>query len=225
MAELKKLRTMSPMSAEATVVRNYLDWMLSIPWKKRSKVSNDVDRGREGARRRPLRPGQGQGAHPRVPRGAVAQPEDARADPVPRRPARRRQDLARQVDRQGDGPQLRPHVAGRRAGRGGDPRPSADLYRLDARQGHPGHEEGEDLQPAVPARRDRQAGRRLARRSVVGAAGGAGPRAERDLRRPLPGGRLRPVGRDVRHHGQQPAHAAAAAGPHGDHPHPRLHRG
>jgi ATP-dependent Lon protease len=41
-AELKKLRTMSPMSAEATVVRNYLDWMLSIPWKKRSKINNDV---------------------------------------------------------------------------------------------------------------------------------------------------------------------------------------
>ena len=40
--ELKKLRTMSPMSAEATVVRNYLDWMLSIPWKKRSKVKNDI---------------------------------------------------------------------------------------------------------------------------------------------------------------------------------------
>ncbi|MGH7072268.1 MAG: endopeptidase La [Acetobacteraceae bacterium] len=42
LSELKKLRTMSPMSAEATVVRNYLDWMLSIPWKKRSKVKNDV---------------------------------------------------------------------------------------------------------------------------------------------------------------------------------------
>ena len=42
MAELKKLRSMSPMSAEATVVRNYLDWMLSIPWKKRSRVRNDV---------------------------------------------------------------------------------------------------------------------------------------------------------------------------------------
>ena len=42
MGELKKLRTMSPMSAEATVVRNYLDWMLSIPWKRRSKISNDV---------------------------------------------------------------------------------------------------------------------------------------------------------------------------------------
>jgi ATP-dependent Lon protease len=42
MAELKKLKTMSPMSAEATVVRNYLDWMLSIPWKKRSKVKKDI---------------------------------------------------------------------------------------------------------------------------------------------------------------------------------------
>ena len=41
-AEVKKLRSMSPMSAEATVVRNYLDWMLSIPWKKRSKVRNDL---------------------------------------------------------------------------------------------------------------------------------------------------------------------------------------
>jgi ATP-dependent Lon protease len=42
MAELKKLKTMSPMSAEATVVRNYLDWILSIPWKKRSKIKNDI---------------------------------------------------------------------------------------------------------------------------------------------------------------------------------------
>ena len=41
-AELKKLRTMSPMSAESTVVRNYLDWLLSIPWKKRSRVKKDI---------------------------------------------------------------------------------------------------------------------------------------------------------------------------------------
>ncbi|WP_269446545.1 endopeptidase La [Gluconacetobacter diazotrophicus] len=43
LAELKKLRTMSPMSAESTVVRNYLDWILSIPWKKPSKVRRDLD--------------------------------------------------------------------------------------------------------------------------------------------------------------------------------------
>ncbi len=41
-AELKKLKMMSPMSAEATVVRGYLDWMLQVPWKKRSKVSHDL---------------------------------------------------------------------------------------------------------------------------------------------------------------------------------------
>ncbi|WP_119417896.1 endopeptidase La [Desertibaculum subflavum] len=42
MAEVKKLRSMSPMSAEATVVRNYLDWMLTLPWGKRSKVKKDI---------------------------------------------------------------------------------------------------------------------------------------------------------------------------------------
>ncbi len=41
-SELKKLRNMSPMSAEATVVRNYLDWLLSIPWGKKSKIKRDI---------------------------------------------------------------------------------------------------------------------------------------------------------------------------------------
>lgn len=44
LAELNKLKMMSPMSAEATVVRNYLDWLINVPWKKRSKVSNDLAR-------------------------------------------------------------------------------------------------------------------------------------------------------------------------------------
>ncbi len=43
-AELKKLRSMSPMSAESTVVRNYLDWLLGIPWKKRTKIKRDIGR-------------------------------------------------------------------------------------------------------------------------------------------------------------------------------------
>jgi ATP-dependent Lon protease len=42
-AELKKLRNMAPMSAEATVVRNYLDWIASIPWKKPSRVKKDLN--------------------------------------------------------------------------------------------------------------------------------------------------------------------------------------
>ncbi|WP_294225054.1 endopeptidase La [uncultured Shimia sp.] len=45
--ELKKLKNMSPMSAEATVVRNYLDWMLSIPWGKRGRVKKDLGKAQE----------------------------------------------------------------------------------------------------------------------------------------------------------------------------------
>ena len=46
-AELKKLKNMSPMSAEATVVRNYLDWMLSIPWGTKSRVKKDLHRAQD----------------------------------------------------------------------------------------------------------------------------------------------------------------------------------
>jgi ATP-dependent Lon protease len=45
--ELKKLKNMSPMSAESTVVRNYLDWIVAVPWKKRSKLKNDLQYARE----------------------------------------------------------------------------------------------------------------------------------------------------------------------------------
>ena len=41
-SELKKLKGMSPMSAEATVVRNYLDWMTELPWNNKSKVNTDL---------------------------------------------------------------------------------------------------------------------------------------------------------------------------------------
>ncbi|GGL94417.1 Lon protease [Pseudooceanicola nanhaiensis] len=46
-AEIKKLKNMSPMSAEATVVRNYLDWMLSIPWGTKSRVKKDLSKAEE----------------------------------------------------------------------------------------------------------------------------------------------------------------------------------
>src|SRR5688572_16200378 len=41
-AELNKLKLMSPMSAEATVVRNYVDWLVKVPWKKRTKIHKDI---------------------------------------------------------------------------------------------------------------------------------------------------------------------------------------
>ena len=46
-AEMAKLKKMSPMSAEATVVRNYLDWLLGVPWKKRTKVRKDLKAAQE----------------------------------------------------------------------------------------------------------------------------------------------------------------------------------
>ena len=46
-AELKKLKMMSPMSAEATVVRNYVDWIVGVPWKKRTRIRNDLPKAQE----------------------------------------------------------------------------------------------------------------------------------------------------------------------------------
>ncbi|KKL90312.1 hypothetical protein LCGC14_1905960, partial [marine sediment metagenome] len=45
-SELNKLKMMSPMSAEATVIRGYIDWMLAVPWKKRSRVRHDIEKAR-----------------------------------------------------------------------------------------------------------------------------------------------------------------------------------
>ena len=191
--ELKKLKLMSPMSAEATVVRNYIDTLVNLPWTKKTKIKHDLRQRREGAQRRPLRPREGQGPHPRVPRGAAARRQGQGADPVPGRPAGRGQDLARPERGARHRPQVRAHGAGRRARRGRDPRPPPHLHRLDAGQGAAEPDQGRHAQPAVPARRDRQAGHGLPRRPVVGAARSARPRAEPHLQRPLRRGRLRPV--------------------------------
>ena len=47
LSEIKKLRMMSPMSAEATVVRNYLDWLLMLPWRKGTRISKDLFKAKE----------------------------------------------------------------------------------------------------------------------------------------------------------------------------------
>ena len=99
-SELNKLKLMSPMSAEATVVRNYVDWLVKAPWKKRSKVLQGSEESRGRARGGSLRSRESEGAHPRIPCGAATREEAQGADPVPRRTAGRRQDLA--------GPEHRP---------------------------------------------------------------------------------------------------------------------
>ena len=98
--------------------------------------------GAQGPRRRPLRPGEDQGADPRVPGGPQAEEGHEGADPLLRRPARHGQDVAGQEHRQGAGTRVRPDQPGGRPRRGRDPRPPPDLRRRDARPDHPGHPQG-----------------------------------------------------------------------------------
>ena len=223
--ELKRLEAMPPMSAEATVSRNYLDWLIAVPWLKKTKESRDLKRAEADPQRGPLRAREDQGPHPRVPRRPRADQEAEGDDPDVLRPSGRRQDLAGQVDRARDEPQVRAPVARRRARRGGDPRPPPHLHRRLPRPDHPDDEEGRDDEPGVPARRSRQDVDGLPRRPVGGAARGARSRAEQRVPRSLPRRRVRPVERDVHLHGQRAAHdSAGAARPHGSAAARRLHR-
>ena len=63
---------MSPMSAEATVVRNYIDWILALPWNEYTEDKLDIDEAETDSRGGPLRPRETQGADPRVPGGPAA---------------------------------------------------------------------------------------------------------------------------------------------------------
>ena len=136
--ELDRLSKMPPAAAEYTVARTYLDWIVALPWSKRTDevidlkktkgIMDDEHSGLEKAKDRILE------------YLAVRKlnPSDEGADPVLRRPSGRRQDLAGAIDRAVARPQVRAHLARRRARRGGDPRPSPHLYRRAARADHPG---------------------------------------------------------------------------------------
>ncbi len=176
--------------------------------------------------RGPLRAREGEGADRRVPGGAQAQGEDERTAAVLRRASRCRQDEPGQVDRACAREEVRPPLARGRQGRGRDPRPPPHLRGLDARTHRPGHPAGRRQQPRVHDGRGRQDRRGLPGRSLVGAARGAGSRAELHLPRPLPGGALRPFERDVHLHREPHRyHPGRLPGPHGGDPPLRLHRG
>ena len=168
--ELKKLRQMSPMSAEATVVRNYLDWLLSIPWNKKSKVKKDLvaaqavlDDDHYGLEKVKDRIVEYLAVQSRA--NKLTGPILCLVGP----PGVGKTSLGKSIAKS-DRPRIRARVARRRARRSRDPRSPPHLYRLDARQDHPVDAQGQDLESAVPAGRDRQDGRRFPRRSVVGAA-------------------------------------------------------
>ena len=142
--ELKRLEAMPPMSAEATVSRNYLDWLIAVPWTKKTrerkdllaaeKILNDDHYGLEKVKERI------------VEFLAVRQLVNNPKGPILCfvGPPGRGQDLARQVHRALHEPQVRAPVPGRRAGRGRGPRPPPHLHRRLPRPDHPDDEEGGD---------------------------------------------------------------------------------
>jgi ATP-dependent Lon protease len=217
--ELKRLENLPPQAAEHGIIRTYLEWIASLPWDTSTEDNLDLKHAR---------------AVLDEDHYDIEQVKDRileflavrKLKPLLHRPARRRQDLARSLDRPRAGPQVRAHQRRRGARRGGDPRPPPHLHRRAARHDHPRAARRGLKQPAVHDRRDRQDGRRLARRPVQRDARGPRPRAELDLPRPLPRRAVRPVQGHVHHDGQHARHdPRAAARPHGGHPARRLHRG
>ena len=192
-AELKKLRAMAPMSAEATVARNYLDVLLGLPWGKKSKLKKDIaeaqrvlDEDHYGLEKVKDRIVEYLAVQARTnklkgPILCLVGPPGVGKTSLGRSIARAtgREFVRQSLGGVRDEAEIRGH---RRTYIGSLPG-----------QDHLEHQEGGDVQPAVPARRDRQARPGFPRRPVVGAARGARSRAEQPVPGPLSGARLRPL--------------------------------
>ena len=142
MAELKRLEMMPPMSAESTVSRNYLDWLLAVPWKKKSKEIRDITRaqkvleedhyGLEKIKERIL--------EFLAVRQLVKNPRGSILCLVG--PPGSRQDFFGQIHRQGNGPEVCSPFPWWSSRRSGNSRSSPHLHRRIARPDHPNDEEG-----------------------------------------------------------------------------------
>jgi hypothetical protein len=224
-AEFKKLKLMSPMSAEATVVRNYIDTLVNLPWSKRTKIKHDLafaeqvlnedHYGLDKVKDRILE------------YLAVQQRVDKVKSPIlclvgP--PGVGKTSLGQSVAR-ATGRKFVRMALGGRARRSRDSRAPPHLHRLDAGQGAAEPDQDRHAQPAFPARRDRQARNGLPRRPFVRAARGARSGTEPHVQRPLRRGRLRPVGHDVHRHVELDEHPAGAPRPDGGDPPVGLHGG
>src|SRR5271163_3324965 len=187
--ELSRMERMGEQTGESSMIRTYLDWLIAVPWSKRSEEHLDpvaaravLDSDHEGL----------QDVKDRITEYLAVR--------------KLRQDLDRRVDRPRNRTRVRAHVAGRRARRGRDPRAPAHLHRRPARPTGESAQGRRHDEPRDPAGRGRQGRRGLARRPVLSPLGGARPRPEPLLKRPLPRRRVGPLTGDVPGHRQRRRH-------------------
>ena len=192
--ELKKLKMMHPTSAEATVVRNYIDWILGLPWYDKSEENYDLAKAEEildedhyglkKIKERILEYLAVQALTKKL-KGPVlcfvGPPGVGKTS-------------AREEHRALHGSQVRAALARRRARRGRDPRPPPHVHRRAARQAHPVAEEGRARTTRCScSTRSTRCRRDFRGDPGGGAARGARPRAEPRVQRSLPRPRLRPL--------------------------------
>ena len=165
--ELTKLRQAPPMSPEIGVIRGFLDTVLELPWGRLAAGGGGRAEGGQAPRAHALRAEGRQGPHPRVPgrlqdaggrgprgrRLGGGRRRPAGHHPLPRRPARHRQEQRRAEHRRRARAALRARGARRRARRGRDPRAPADLHRRDAGAHRRRPREGRRRQPGDAAGR------------------------------------------------------------------------
>ncbi len=152
--EARRLAKQQQNSAEAAVIRNYLDLVLELPWNTRTKERLDVKAAAKDSRRRPLWSRAGQKADSRDARRAAACARASGADSLPGRSSGCRQNVNCDFDRAGAEPKACAHFARRRPRRSGNPRPPQDLHRRHARQDHDRHLAGKEQERASAARRN-----------------------------------------------------------------------
>ncbi len=135
--ELARLERLQPAMAEYGVVRNYLEWIASLPWDKSTEDNLDLAHARQVLDEDHYDIEQVKDRILEFLAVRIAESGRAGVDPAVRRPARCRQDLARALDGPRAGAEVRADQCRRGARRGGDSRPPPDVHRRAARRDHP----------------------------------------------------------------------------------------